>query len=143
MAKKHTTGESYTAYLREYNEMARKMASRGYSMAFEPLNRFEYHAEWTAARNDLRKEVELGKRKVVGNINKFLVDEATYHTTEKQARNLQQAALRMGRQLSLAQVRGGMFDWNTIEEEQDRLRQMGLTSVEVKLYIGQQFFGSK
>ena len=143
MAKKHTTGESYNAYLKEYNETARKMAARGYEMAFGPFTRFEYHAEWTAARNDLKKEVATGKRKVVGNVNKYLVEEATYHTSEKQARNLQQAALRMGRQLSLAQIRGGMFDWATIEKEQYKLCQMGLTNSEVKLYIGQQFFGSK
>lgn len=101
------TGPSYEAYEKAYAKQSKSMEKRGLSMYAEKLSELQYKTLYKALRNELKAEVESGKRKVISNVNQYIVRKQAYKTSKKQAENLKVVAEKMGFKISELQIREG------------------------------------
>lgn len=136
---------SYQKYLEEFYKKKQQLAKKGLSMYdATPLTTEELIDTYTALRNDRLEEVRLGKRKATSNLLRDLVNEQAYSTSRRQAINLMKAARTAGIKTSVQELMVDDYKVQSVlREMNDRLKEEGLTSSEIALLIGQEFFGSE
>lgn len=150
MAKKRgkykSTLRGYAAYSRLYDIKEAEMKSKGYKMSDEKLTKEEYEVTYQAEYNDRKDLVIIGKRKTVGDINRTLVQEATYEYSKEQARGYQEYLKReKGIDARINDIRGKKIniDFGEINQKRGELIAQGFTSDKIPLIIAQEFFGSE
>ena len=150
MAKKRgkykSTLRGYAAYSRLYDAKEAQMKAKGYKMSDEKLTKEEYEVTYQAEYNDRKDLVIIGKRKTVGDINRTLVQEATYEYSKDQARGYQEYLKReKGIDAKINDIRGKKIniDFGEINQKRGELIAQGFTSDKIPLIIAQEFFGSE
>lgn len=134
---------NYESYLKAYFKKEKSLAKKGLQMYDAVLSRNEFEAVYTATRNDLKRMVEKGERKVIGNVTQTIVTEQTYEYSQKQGKALAKYAEATGQQLTQQQIRAGQIDWNALTDYQLELKNKGFSSSEISKIVGQEYFGSE
>lgn len=134
---------NYESYLKAYFKKEKSLAKKGLQMYDAVLSKKEFEAVYTATRNDLKRMVEKGERKVIGNVTQTIVTEQTYEYSQKQGKALAKYAEATGQQLTQQQIRAGQIDWNALTDYQLELKNQGLSSSEISKIVGQEYFGSE
>lgn len=157
------TVRRYRAYRRNFDKRVNMMIDNGITPYDAiPLSYREYKEIYTEERNDRVKEVELGERRSIGNINAKIISDQVYELSEKQAYSIfdymktlspeERAQINFSFKninSAIAKIRQGEFVkeelglWNIIELEREKLFESGLSSKEVAKRISHTFFGSK
>lgn len=141
---KSVKGPSYEAYKAAYKKEAAKLSKKGLSMYMRMYTEGEFKTMYRARRNKFVDLVAKGKRKVVGNVTESLVRSQAYEYSYEQGKSLLKAAKATGQKLNIYQIRSnGKFDWSVIQERRKELISSGLSTNEVQIIIGQEFFGSE
>lgn len=137
MAKKRgkykSTLRGYEAYSYAYDEMQRKRAAKGYTMAKPKKSKADWEKAYRTEKTYREADVINGNRKTVGDINRALIQNQTYHTTQAQAKARQQIIRKQGKSATLAEIRGGAAepDWKAIEDRRKELNeQYGLSEMQ-------------
>lgn len=147
MAKKRgsykSTLRGYDAYAHLYEEKRKDFARRGYQMASPKMSKIEYEATYEAYRNVRQGDVDLGKRKTIGDINREIVKNQSYEYTERQARGYKAYLAKSGQKAKINDIRAGMINWDLIEKRRDELALDGATQSIIASTISQEFFGSE
>lgn len=134
---------NYESYLKAYFKKEKSLAKKGLQMYDIVLSKKEFEAVYAATRNDLKRMVEKGDRKVIGNVTQTIVTEQTYEYSQKQGKALAKYAEATGQQLTQQQIRAGQIDWNALTDYQLELKNQGFTSAEISKIVGQEYFGSE
>lgn len=134
---------NYESYLKAYFKKEKSLAKKGLQMYDAVLSKNEFEAVYTATRNDLKRMVEKGERKVIGNVTQTIVTEQTYEYSQKQGKALAKYAEATGQQLTQQQIRAGQIDWNALTDYQLELKNQGFSSSEISKIVGQEYFGSE
>ena len=134
---------NYESYLKAYFKKEKSLAKKGLQMYDTVLSKKEFEAVYAATRNDLKRMVEKGDRKVIGNVTQTIVTEQTYEYSQKQGKALAKYAEATGQQLTQQQIRAGQIDWNALTDYQLELKNQGFTSAEISKIVGQEYFGSE
>ena len=134
---------NYESYLKAYFKKEKSLAKKGLQMYDAVLSKNEFEAVYTATRNDLKRMVEKGERKVIGNVTQTIVTEQTYEYSQKQGKALAKYAEATGQQLTQQQIRAGQIDWNALTDYQLELKNKGFSSSEISKIVGQEYFGSE
>lgn len=79
---------NYESYLKAYFKKEKSLAKKGLQMYDAVLSKNEFEAVYTATRNDLKRMVEKGERRVIGNVTQTIVTEQTYEYSQKQGKAL-------------------------------------------------------
>ena len=144
MKKVNKRAETYLDYKRRYYEQRDRMAKKGVSMYDTAiLSETEWKSLYKSIENRQLKEIQQGKRDKLSNINNAIINEQTYQFSEKQVAGYRRYLVETGQGfISDANIRVGNFDMRPLYEEQAKLKSQGLTGKEIRIYIGQRFFGS-
>lgn len=134
---------NYDSYKISYRKQQAKLTRKGLSMYDSMLTKSEFEAVYEATRNDLKAQVAKGDRKVIGNVTQTIVTEQTYEYSQRQGKALAKYAKESGQKLTQQQIRAGQIDWSALENRQAELKAAGLTGSEIKIMIGQEYFGSE
>ena len=134
---------NYESYLKAYFKKEKSLAKKGLQMYDAVLSKNEFEAVYTATRNDLKRMVEKGERRVIGNVTQTIVTEQTYEYSQKQGKALAKYAEATGQQLTQQQIRAGQIDWSALTDYQLELKNQGLSSSEISKIVGQEYFGSE
>lgn len=134
---------NYESYKKAYRKKQNMLTRKGLQMYDSMLTKSEFEAVYEATRNDLKQLVKEGKRAVIGNVTQTIVTEQTYEYSQKQGKALAEYAKASGQNLTQQQIRAGQLDWSMLEDRQIELREQGLSPRDVRLVIGQEFFGSE
>lgn len=134
---------NYESYKKAYFKKENMLNKKGLQMYDKILSRREFEAVYEATRNELKRQVKEGKRKVIGNVTQTIVTEQTYEYSQKQGKALQKYAEATGQNLTQQQIRAGQIDWNILKEAQIELKELGYSNAEVRTIIGQEYFGSE
>lgn len=134
---------NYNSYKEAYRKQQAKLARKGLQMYDSMLTKSEFESIYEATRNDLKAMVKKGDRKVIGNVTQTIVTEQTYEYSQRQGKALAVYAKESGQKLTQQQIRAGQIDWSMLENRQAELRAAGLRGGEIKLIIGQEYFGSE
>ena len=137
MAKKRGSYKSklrgYAAYSYAYDEMQRKRAAKGYTMAKSKMSQSDWEKAYRTEKTYREADVIYGNRKTVGDVNRALIKKETYYTTQAQAKARQQILRKQGKSSTLAEIRGGAIepDWEAIEKRRIELNeQYGLSEMQ-------------
>lgn len=142
---------SYESYKQQYLEKQAKLASKGISMADTMLSKAEFDDRYTRYLNTAQDEISSGKRKVVGNITRDIIDDQAYQYSRKQAQVFKTAwkethqgskAPTLQKLRAGAEFGGADPDWEVIKTRQQELLNSGMDWNDVQTLIGQEFFGS-
>lgn len=168
MARRKWSGKAkrsvkrYNAYRKSFQKRTDKMISQGLTPYDAiPLTYREYKEIYAEERNDRLKEIEVGKRASLGDINAKIISDQVYELSEEQAYAIfdylktlspeERAELDFSYKninAAISKLRQGEFVreelglWDIIKEERDRLFASGLKKNEVSKRIAQTFFGS-
>ena len=134
---------NYESYLKAYFKKEKSLAKKGLQMYDAVLSKNEFEAVYTATRNDLKRLVEKGERRVIGNVTQTIVTEQTYEYSQKQGKALAKYAEATGQQLTQQQIRAGQIDWSALTDYQLELKNQGFSSSEISKIVGQEYFGSE
>lgn len=134
---------NYESYKKAYFKKENMLNKKGLQMYDKILSRREFEAVYEATRNELKRQVKEGKRKVIGNVTQTIVTEQTYEYSQKQGKALQKYAEATGQNLTQQQIRAGQIDWSILKEAQIELKELGYSNAEVRTIIGQEYFGSE
>lgn len=134
---------NYESYKKAYFKKEDMLNKKGLQMYDKILSRREFEAVYEATRNELKRQVKEGKRKVIGNVTQTIVTEQTYEYSQKQGKALQKYAEATGQNLTQQQIRAGQIDWSILKEAQIELKELGYSNAEVRTIIGQEYFGSE
>lgn len=129
MTKIKQSRASYSAYLEAYNKQERKLNKKGLEMNQDKLTRRQFEAVYSATRNDLKKEVSTGDRKVIGNVTQYIVREQAYKVSHKQYKFLRDAYklnidYEAKEEAKLAKLEGRDFDVEAFKKTQKRATAM-------------------
>ena len=137
MAKKRGSYKSklrgYEAYSYAYDEMKRKRAAKGFTMARAKMSKSDWEKAYRTEKTYREADVIYGNRKTVGDVNRALIKRETYHATQAQAKAQQQILRKQGKSSTLAEIRGGAIepDWEAIEKRRMELNdQYGLSEMQ-------------
>lgn len=133
----------YDAYSALYDAAKIKMEKKGYHMKSEKLTKLSYETLYEAYRNTRKYEVEQGKRKTLGDINRAIVTRATYTYTKKQAAGYKSYLSKKGIKEKINNIRAGAINFEEIEEARRELENEGYNSSAIRKRISQEFFGSE
>lgn len=140
---------TYAGYLNKYKAEKRYLADRGFNIPQTPLTEREWEARYKAFYNTRKREIAKGKRKNIGDINKKIVDEQYYFLSDKQAESLMDFLRQTApnKHFTLTEIKLDVYGFTDpasglVAMEGRKLREMGLSSKETSILIGQRFFGS-
>lgn len=148
--------KGYKSYERWYERQERIVERHGEAMKSRKLD----YGEWLEMRNELRddfkREVELGKRKGVGNVNQYIARSQAYDVSYKSALNIRKAIKDREGIFGEGAANVSIFDimakneeakeaiFDVLRDEYHRLTEMeGLKPSEAKKEISRRYFGSK
>lgn len=149
---------TYLKYVEKYTRREIEVKSKGYQMSSKMLSEKQFYNAYNALRNDRLDEIDLGKRRSLGNLVDGLISEQTYSNSVNYARNITDAYKRM-QSLSnkinypetglYTKIRYGQTDikgldefWQEVGSINRSLRDQGFSSSQAALYVSQQVFGS-
>ena len=92
----HIGRKSYNRYLKMYDKKSTHLSNRYNHTMFERKMTYEqWKQTYATYYMDAKKEMVAGVRKNLGDINQYLVSRAAYDVSEKQARNIKAASLKL------------------------------------------------
>lgn len=159
--KNLTWRDRYNIYRRDYKRQAKKMKNAGLKMNKKPLEYDKYIQAWGDMKNQLKKEIEKGERKSIGNVNQFLVRQQAYNFSMKvggavipyliEAGDIEEEPTTLKEKMRLImKIRQGEFletqgFWNAVRERRKELyKEYGkYGKKEANEQIAREFFGSK
>lgn len=133
---------NYDSYVKAYLKKQESLRKKGLQMYDSMYSKSQFEYMYEATRNDLKREVAKGKRKVIGNVTQTMVSEQAYEYTQKQGTALKKYAEATGQKLSVSQIRAGLLDWGQLKEYQAELKSQGFSGKEINEMVGQAYFGS-
>lgn len=143
--------KGYARYSLEYDKAEAKLKAWGYAPAYAKLSEADFEIARKIKIMARKREIAEGKRKVVGNVYRDIVQRQMATATSKQAPNLKRAYEKhLGKKLTLRQIMYGSNEAKLasdelnilIEKDYKKRRELGETKEQALKYISQHYFES-